>query len=294
MTTATPGHALKLTIAYDGTRLWGSQKQDGVRTVQQELEASLARLGRDRTATVFASRTDRGVHAIGQVVRCDDTHPSWDARKIARAINAHLPDDISVRRVSREPATFHPRFEATWREYRYRIWCGDDQPLARHHVWCRRDGLDVEAMAGAARLLIGTHDLAAFTGGGEGVPWSDRANAPRGTVRTVYHCGVREVGPWWGIAAGDGAGIEIRMIADGFLPQLVRSVVGALTTIGIDRRSPDWIRELIGESDRRNGPVTAPAHGLVLWRIGYGDDVPEPCQDGEQITVSSTVLGAVG
>lgn len=286
--------SLKLVVAYDGTSLWGSQKQAGVRTVQQELERSLGRLGIDPVTTVFAGRTDRGVHAIGQVVRCDSAHPEWDTEKIARAINAYLPDDISVGQVSRVPATFHPRYDATWREYRYRIWCGDGQPLARHQVWCRRTHLDIEAMADAARLLVGIIDLAAFTGGGEGVPWSDRANAPRGTTRTVYHCGVHEVRPWWGIADRGGVGVEIRMIADGFLPQLVRTVVGALTTIGMKKRSKDWIEELIGLADRRSGPATAPPHGLVLWRVGYGDDVPEPDPDGRQISVITSALKATG
>jgi len=287
-------YALKLTVAYDGTRLWGSQKQAGVRTVQEELEGSLARLETGRSTTVFAGRTDRGVHAIGQVVRCDDPHPDWDEEKIARAINAHLPDDISVGHVSRVPAGFHPRYDAVWREYRYRIWCGDDQPLVRNQIWTRRTRLEIEPMADAARLLVGTHDLAAFTGAGEGVPWSDRASAPRGTTRTVYHCGVREVAPWWGIAGGNGTGIEIRMIADGFLPRLVRTVVGALATIGMNKRSAKWIEELIGEADRRNGPVTAPPHGLVLWRVGYGDDVPEPDPDGRQMTVSNSAFTADG
>lgn len=294
VTTTVSLHALKLTIAYDGTRLWGSQKQMGVRTVQQELETSLARIGSERTATVFAGRTDRGVHAIGQVAKCEDERPEWDTGKIGRAINAHLPHDISVGQVSRVPAEFHPRYDATWREYRYRIWCGADQPLARHQVWCRRSRLDIGAMSDAAQSLVGTHDLAAFTGGGEGVPWSARASAPHGTSRTVYHCSVREVGSWWGIAATDGAGIEIRMIADGFLPQLVRTVVGALTTIGGCKRPKEWISELIGLPDRRNGPVTAPPHGLVLWRVGYGDDRPEPGPDGKQITVDADVLAADG
>ncbi len=294
VTPSTSAPALKLTIAYDGTSFWGSQKQAGVRTVQQELETSLARLGIEPTAIDFAGRTDRGVHALGQVVRCEDGRPEWGTDKIARAINAHLPDDVSVVQVSRVPEGFHPRFDAIWREYRFRIWCGDAQPLARHQVWCRRSRLDIDAMTDAAPLLVGTHDLAAFIGGGEGVPWSDRASAPRGTSRTVYHCSVREIGAWWGIVAGDGVGIEIRMIADGFLPQLVRTVVGALTEIGMNKRSRAWISELIGLADRRNGPVTAPPHGLVLWRVGYGDDVPEPGPNGRQIAVITTALVADG
>lgn len=294
VTTTESPYALKLTIAYDGMKLWGSQKQAGVRTVQDDLERALTRVGFERPATVFAGRTDRGVHAVGQVARCGDGRPEWDGAVLARAVNAHLPDDIAVGQVRRVPAGFHPRYDAAWREYRYRIWCGDDQPLVRRQVWSRRARLDIDAMAEAAQLLVGTHDLATFTGGGEGVPWSDRADARRGTTRTVYHCGALQVGAWWGIVAGDGIGIEIRMIADGFLPQLVRTVVGALTTVGSGKRSKDWMAELIGAADRRSGPVTAPPHGLVLWRVGYGGEVPDPAPDGRQISVSTSAQMADG
>jgi len=274
--------ALKLTVSYEGTAFQGSQRQSGGRTVQEELERSLSHLGFEPAATVFAGRTDRGVHAIGQIVRCDDGRPAWAQDKIMRALNAVLPDDISVLAVNRVATSFHPRYDAVWREYRYRIWCGAEHPLVRHRVWSRRAVLNLDAMVHAARLLVGTHDLAAFTGGGEGVPWSARASAPRGTVRTIFHCGVRKTGPWWGIGPGDGYGIELRIIADGFLPQLVRTIAGALVTIGMNRQPSTWITQLIGEADRRHGPVMAPPHGLVLWRIGYGDDLPEA--DGRQLT----------
>ncbi len=279
---------LKLTVSYDGTAFWGSQRQMGRRTVQDELERCLRGLGFEHPATVFAGRTDRGVHAVGQVVRSEDGRPPWSDRKVAMAINATLPDDVAVGTVQRVAPGFHPRYDATWREYRYRIWCGSDQPLERLRVWNRRAPLDVEAMASAARLLIGTHDLAAFTGGGEGVPWSDRARAPRGTVRTIAHCGARTIEPWWGIVPGHGMGIEVRVIADGFLPQLVRTIVSALVEVGMGRKPASWITRLIDASDRRYGPETAPAHGLVLWRVGYDDDLPDPGPDGRQIPVVPT------
>ena len=282
--------ALKLTISYDGTAFWGSQRQAGRRTVQGELEQCLSRLGFDRPATVFAGRTDRGVHAVGQVVRCEDGRPSWSEGKIARAVNAVLPEDVAVGVVRRVAGSFHPRYDAVWREYRYRIWCGGNQPLERDRVWIRRAPLDMDAMADAARLLVGTHDLAAFTGGGEGVPWSERSRAPRGTVRTITHCGLQSVDPWWGIAPGEGFGIEFRIIADGFLPQLVRTIVGALVAIGMGEKPASWITRLIEVSDRRYGPETAPAYGLVLWCIGYGDDLPAPAPDGRQISVLTDAL----
>ncbi len=279
--TATPATAvLKLTLGYDGTGFWGSQTQANVRTVQQELDHALERLGGSPATTEFAGRTDRGVHAVGQVVRCADLRPEMSAEALHNALNRVTPDDLAISSVARVEAGFHPRYDAIWREYRYRIWVGSRQPLMERFAWNRRSALDLDAMTRAAGHLVGTHNLAAFTGGGEGVPWSARAVAKRGTVRTVHHCGVREVGPWWGILPGSGTGIEVRIIADGFLPQLVRTVVGGLAVVGTRERPPEWFEQLLKVADRRFGPVLAPAHGLILWRVGYGNDVPEPDPNG--------------
>lgn len=274
---------LKLTLGYDGTGFWGSQKQASVRTVQQELDNALERLDGVAPATEFAGRTDRGVHAVGQVVRSVDIRPTMPDPEIRRALNRMLPDDIAVLAAARVDPGFHPRYDARWREYRYRLWFGGKQPLAERFAWTRRSDLDIALMSQAAALLEGTHDLASFTGGGEGVPWSARANATHGTTRTVFHCGVHEVEPWWGVIPETGRGIEIRMIANGFLPQLVRTVIGGLVSVGVRERPPWWFSELLETADRRSGPVMAPPHGLMLWRIGYGEDVPDPGPDGKQI-----------
>jgi tRNA pseudouridine38-40 synthase len=241
------------------------------------------RLGAAAPDTEFAGRTDRGVHAVGQVVRCTDVRPEMPETVLRNAINRLAPDDLAVSHLSRVQAGFHPRYDAVWREYRYRIWIGAKQPLAERYAWTRRSDLDLERMSAAAALLAGTHDLAAFTGGGEGVPWSDRAKARRGTIRTIIHCGVREVAPWWSTVPESGRGLEIRIVADGFLPQLVRTVTGALVSVGMRERPPEWFSDLIGIADRRYGPVLAPAHGLILWRVGYGNDVPDPDPNGKQI-----------
>ncbi len=281
---ARPVCTLKMTIAYDGTDFWGSQKQAaGVRTVQRELEDGLSRLGGAAVRSVFSGRTDRGVHAIGQVVSCADVRPELDKGRLSRAIQAHLPGDVGLVAVERKAGRFHARFDAVWREYRYRIWSGSLQPLVGRQIWHRTAPLDVEAMALGASLLVGTHDLATFTGGGDGVPWSERATGERGTTRTILGCTARRIDPWWGLAANAGTGVEIRIVADGFLPHLVRNVVGALVLIGSGARSPNWMTDLLDAADRRHGPITAPPSGLILWRVGYGDDLPEPEPDGTQI-----------
>lgn len=271
----------KLTVAYDGRDFHGSQRQPGRRSVQEDLERALALLAGRAVAATFAGRTDRGVHAVGQVVSCDDLVPAMPDATIVRALNAHLADDLAVVAARRVAAGFHARYDARWREYRYRIWLGPRQPLARGTVWERRSGLDVQAMDAGARQFLGTHDVASFAGGGEGVPWSERHDRPRGTVRTILHCSVRRVLPWWGMAAETGEAIEIRVVADGFLPRMVRTMAGALVELGSGDRPADWISQLLRERDRRMGPATAPPHGLVLWRVGYGDEIPVDDPDGD-------------
>lgn len=285
---------LKLTIAYDGSTFWGSQKQANVRTVQSELEGSLSRLQGTTVRTDFAGRTDRGVHATGQVVSCADLRPELTVVRLSRAIRAHLPDDLGIASVERLDGPFHARFDAVWREYRYRIWSGREQPLIGRQVWERRAHLDLEAMNAGAARLVGTHDLATFTGGGDGVPWSVRSKTERGTTRSIHVSSVRGIDPWWGVVSDAGVGVEIRIVADGFLPQLVRNIVGALVDVGSGTQPPKWITELLDAADRRYGPVTAPPNGLILWRVGYGDDVPESVPDGTRITGRSNARTAHG
>lgn len=285
---------LKLTIAYDGSAFWGSQKQAGVRTVQQELEEGLSRLTGTGVKTQFSGRTDRGVHATGQVASCVDVRPELTEGRLTRAIEAHVPDDLGIASVARMHGSFHARFDAVWREYRYRIWLGRDQPLIGRQVWSRRGSLDVEAMDVGARHLVGMHDLATFTGGGEGVPWSARTTAERGTTRTIQLCTVRGIEPWWGVVSHAGTGVEIRVVADGFLPQLVRNIVGALVIVGSGTQPSGWMTELLDAADRRYGPMTAPPNGLILWRVGYGDDVPESEPDGTRVTSTSNARTVSG
>jgi tRNA pseudouridine38-40 synthase len=263
---------LKLTIAYDGRGFAGSQRQGVRRTVQSELERAIAMLWEAEARTVFAGRTDRGVHAAGQVVSTKDFRPDLAERQLKKALNARLPADLAVQSVERRPDGFHARYDAKWREYRYRLWTGTRQPLAEGLVTQRERWLERDAMSDAAAMLVGTHDLAAFAGDGEGVPWSERQRAPRGTVRSVFCCSAERIRPWWPDAASTGELIEIRIVADGFLPKMVRNVVGALMETGRGERPPEWIADLIAGRDRRLAGMTAPADGLILWRIGYDDN----------------------
>jgi tRNA pseudouridine38-40 synthase len=242
--------------------------------VQGELELALAAIVPLPVRTVFAGRTDRGVHAIGQVVaiRVD----AWrdDVAALERALNAKLPRDVAASDIAACDADFNPRFDARWREYRYRIAPGVVSPFPRRYAWTPRATVARDAVAEGAKLLVGTHDFASFAGGGEGVPWAERAARPRGTTRTVLRCECREIAVQVGPDAERTVdALEIRVAADGFLPRMVRNIVGALMDVGQHRRESAWIGEVLAAGDRRSGSVVAPAHGLTLWRVGFDGDV---------------------
>jgi tRNA pseudouridine38-40 synthase len=265
--------SFRLIIEYDGTDFAGSQTQPRQRTVQSVLERALRQVCGAPTRTIFAGRTDRGVHAVGQVVAA--RLPDWrhSADVLATALQANLPVDLAAVAVAECSESFHPRFEARWREYRYAIAPGSRSPFAQRYAWTPRAAVSANAVAQAAARLAGSRDFASFVGGGEGVPWSARAARPRGTTRTVLRCECREIDVIVGPAGGRATPmLVVRVAADGFLPQMVRSIVGALVEVGQGRRSPDWIDELLAARDRRAGSVVAPARGLTLYRVGYDHD----------------------
>jgi tRNA pseudouridine38-40 synthase len=284
---------LKLTIAYDGTGFHGSQRQRNGRSVQEDLETAFSGLNGQVTSVVLAGRTDSGVHAVGQVASVPDERPAMSDERMVQAINAHLADDLAVVRCERRNAGFHARYDATWREYRYRIWWGVPQPLQRFRAWQRTSALDLAAMSAGTLLLKGPVDLASFAGNGVGVKGGTDPGG-RGTVRVVQHCSIRPIQECWGSAPGAGEGAELRIVADGFLPHAVRTITSALVEIGRGKRTPEWLGHLIEAGDRRLGPQTAPPHGLILWRVGYGDDVPDPDPSGEHTGDEAVISRAHG
>ena len=257
---------VRLTLAYDGTDFYGAQAQPGRRTVASEVEAALARLadGEPAPRLSFAGRTDRGVHAVGQVAHCDLATRLGD-EEMGRALNALLPDDLVVVALATAPGAFHARYDAVWREYRYRVWNAPvREPLLARVAWHVRQPLERAALDEAAAALAGEHDFAAFAGQGLGVPGGPTG---RSTVREVY--GAR----WFGLAPPvprcAGELLELRIRAGGFLPQMVRTIVAALVEVGSGRREPAWIAGLLAARDRRLAPAPAPPQGLMFWEVGY-------------------------
>jgi tRNA pseudouridine38-40 synthase len=258
---------VRLTIGYDGTDLSGSQLQPGRRTVQGELERAIADVGAGETRLTLAGRTDRGVHAIGQVAsgELDWRRSEEDLRE---ALNAVLPVDVVVRDVVIAEPGFHARYSARWREYRYRIVEAATPPvLDRRYVWWRKAALDEQAAVAVAQRLVGRHCFGSFAGFGK-----SRSLTAAELERTVF-CSAWRTRTYEG-AGGVAREHEYRIVADGYWPQMVRAIVGAIVEVAQGRQDLTWIDTALATSDRSLIGESAPPCGLTLWRVGYNDDVP--------------------
>lgn len=246
---------LKATVAYDGTDFCGWQIQDGQRTVQGEFEAAVSRITDTKVRVHGSGRTDSGVHAMGQVAHFDipgeRSEVPW-----RRALNAILPRDVSVLDICEVPADFHSRFSALSKTYSYTLWLEREfiHPRRRFFVWdC--GPLDFAAMDNAAELMVGRHDFKSFQN--VGTPVKD-------TVRTVSG---------FSRSSGQNAHEVVWTVqADGFLKQMVRNMMGCLVEVGRGKVSPESVRSILDERDRSVAPATAPAQGLCLERVHYGED----------------------
>jgi tRNA pseudouridine38-40 synthase len=260
-----PARTLKLTVAYDGTRLVGWQRQAAGDSVQALLEDTLARFEGAPVVVHGAGRTDAGVHALGQVasVRVTCEH---DTATLLRALNAALPMDVRMVSVEDAALDFHARFDARGKTYRYQIRNGPiTSPFERAFVWHVPQPLDQAAMDEAARALEGTHDFAAFQSVGSETP---------DAVRTLFESRVSlEPGmpPPLLSAAGLGeAGLVVyRVRGSGFLRHLVRTIAGTLVEVGRGWRSPGSMKDLLAGRDRSHAGATAPPHGLFLVGVDY-------------------------
>jgi tRNA pseudouridine38-40 synthase len=243
---------IKLTIRYDGTDFKGWQTQPGHRTVQETLEAAITKLGDERTQLNASGRTDAGVHAVGQVANFY-TRMIYDGPTVVRAINAHLPPDVIIACAEDMPQSFDANRDARRKLYRYVIHDGDvpDIFLRRFCYHCRHR-LDLEAMRRAAAPLLGRHDFHSFETG-----WPNRMSS----VRTVTHLHLSRAGEW----------IWLDVEADGFLYNMVRAIAGTLINVGRGHWPEGMVGSILEGEDRRNAGPTAPAQGLFLMRVSYGD-----------------------
>ena len=264
-------HALKLTLAYDGSAYAGWQVQPGCPTVQAAREAAIETVTGQRVRVLASGRTDAGVHALGQVVGLQ-IPSELSPEVLRRALNARLPQDIAVLEVARAEAGFHAIRDAVRKRYRYVI---HDAPLRdvfrRKYSWhYNRGRLDAQAMGRAAGALSGTHDFRSFQSSG-----AERES----TVRTVFDIGVKRGREGRDRAGRERAGESDRILveveADGFLYNMVRTIVGTLVEVGRGARPVSWPAEVLRAADRTAAGPTAPPEGLFLVRVDYGPHQPE-------------------
>jgi tRNA pseudouridine38-40 synthase len=251
-----PLRAFRLTVAYDGTNYFGWQRQPDHISVQVCLERALRKVTGDEGIKAFASsRTDTGVHAVGQSVLFQTEHWNATADKIPFALNTKLPSDIVARDAIEVDLKFHPLRDSTGKRYQYRIYNSrkEDPIHARTHWWVRRR-MNLEKMKAAAEYLVGEHDFLSFQSTGS--PRSSTIRHVRSlTIESEPHL--------------DGTMITVEIEANGFLYNMVRNIVGTLTQVAVGRESPEWIPRVLAAYDRRVAGATAPPQGLCLMEVLY-------------------------
>jgi tRNA pseudouridine38-40 synthase len=252
----------KITLMYDGGSFVGWQRQATGVSVQGLVEDALRELDGADVTVHGAGRTDAGVHALGQVASFM-LHRATGADVVLRALNHHLPDEIRVIAAEEVAPSFHARFGARSKTYRYRILCGEvASPFGQKYAWCVRGPLAVDAMQDAAATLVGRHDFASFRA----------AESARRTTEREVHTSTISVqdDPWRQAPEASPARLVTYEISgSGFLRYMVRAIVGSLVEIGSGRRKVAWLGDVLTSRDRTRAGPTAPAHGLFLVRVEY-------------------------
>lgn len=304
----------KITLAYDGTEFAGWQLQPGQRTVQGVLEVVLRQLTGQTVRVLGASRTDTGVHALGQVAAF-----SLDTRltlaELGRAMNALLPPDLVVLSIETAPDRFRPARDATRKRYRYLLYDGQVRHIfLRRYAWQMDPRLDAEAMDRAAQALVGTHDFASF---------QSRGSPRKDTVRTLFEVSVRrcragqggqsdsplpagqkptpdpQTGADQGFfvpaqnpnmlcdftcqqgRAGQGDLVLVEVEGDGFLYHMVRTIVGTLLEVGRGKRPLSWVQQVLTARNRTAAGKTAPPEGLYLLYVRFDTPTVSPATSSD-------------
>ena len=244
---------IKLTIAYDGTNYCGWQIQPNGITIEEVINKALSKLTGEEITVIGASRTDSGVHAMGNVA-VFDTETTIPPEKIGVALNQRLPEDIVVTRSEEVPLDFHPRYCDCNKTYEYHIInTRIPVPTKRLTNYFVSYVLDIEKMREAASYLVGEHDFVSFC--------NVRTDVEN-TVRTIYALDILT----------NGNEITIRITGNGFLYNMVRIIVGTLIRVGRGFYEPQKVKEILEAKDRKAAGVTAPPHGLMLMEINYNTE----------------------
>lgn len=241
---------VKMVVAYDGTNYKGWQVQPNGITIEEVLNKNLSNLLGEQTVVSGASRTDSGVHSLGNIA-VFDTNTRMPADKIAFALNQRLPEDIVVQGSCEVEDGWHPRYQNSRKTYEYRILNRTFRmPTRRLDTYFYHYPLDVEKMKKAASYLEGEHDFKSFCAIGAQV---------KTTVRTIYACDVEK----------EGDIITICVTGNGFLYNMVRIIAGTLVQVGGGAIEPEAVKEILAKKDRSAAGPTAPAHGLTMMGIEF-------------------------
>lgn len=245
---------LSLKIAYDGTEFYGWQDNGQGRTVESELRSVLELITQGKVSLQAASRTDRGVHALGQVVSAELENEPRNLPLLFKSLNSLLPEDIAVLEIKEVTNNFHPTLNAKAKTYDYLLCNGAIlMPQKRRQAWHFPHLLDLEKMRRSSEKLVGTHDFKGFCNYRNDLRYST-------TTRTLTKIEILSL---------DESILKITITGDSFLYKMVRNLVGTLAYIGAGKLPPDIIDQIFTEKKRALGGMTAPAHGLYLKNLLY-------------------------
>jgi len=241
---------IKGIVEYDGTHFYGSQVQKDKRTVQDEIEKAIKGVTQESLRVRLAGRTDRGVHARGQVFHFE-TGSILSLLRLCAGFNAHLPRDVVIKKLSQVSKKFHAQYSAKGKVYVYSIHAAHCRaPLKSATHWEVFKSLDFDLMKKTVALFEGTHDFRAFC---------NKANRKENTVRTIHKARIVK----------KGENIIFTISGDGFLYRMVRNIMGALVSVGEGKLTSDDVKKIIAGKCRTKAPKAAPAHGLTLEKVHY-------------------------
>lgn len=243
----------KCIVKYDGTLFYGFQIQnkedEDIRTVQKVIEDALFGVLKVKTPILYASRTDVGVHALGQVIAFDAKIDILEYN-MKRAINSMLPEDVHIEKVEKVSNDFHPRYNVISKEYHYIINLGEYDPLLRNFMcFPKRKKLDINAMEKASKYLIGKHDFKSFC------KTSDLENYER-EIYDIKLDKKNEI-------------LTLKITGNGFLRHMVRILAAMLFEVGVGNYSPEDIKSILAQKNRQFAPKILPSSGLYLFKINY-------------------------
>ena len=250
---------IKITISYDGSPFHGWQSQNGQITIQGEIEKALLKLTGEKCNVISSGRTDAGVHALAQVANFK-TKSNIPPEGFLKGLNSLLPQEIAILDVQEATPDFHARKDAIKKSYFYRIVSSKVRlPLVVKRAWIINKYLDLAQMEEAAKYLIGEHDFSSFMASGSSV---------KSTIRTIFSLELKRLFcPEY--LEHEIPEIRIYVAANGFLRYMVRNIAGLLVEVGLGKRTPEEIPEILMRKDRSYGARTAPAQGLYLMKVFY-------------------------